>query len=138
MPTRPRIRIPDLLLAELIAHAAQEHPLECCGLLAGIVTPGACEVTVRIPLTNHLKREDEFESDPAEMLAAHRRMRREGLEMLAVYHSHPASEPVPSRKDRLRSIDERVACVIVGPTGDVRMWWLLSAHEQTEANWETK
>jgi [CysO sulfur-carrier protein]-S-L-cysteine hydrolase len=136
MPTRPRIRIPVPLLAELIAHAAQEHPLECCGLLAGVATPETFEITVRIPLTNHLKRQDEFESDPGEMLAAQRRMRREGLEWLAVYHSHPSSEPIPSRKDRMRSVGEMVACVIVGPAGKVRIWWLLSAHEHEEAVWE--
>ena len=135
MPPRPRIRIPSPLLAGLIAHATAEHPLECCGLLAGIAAPDVFEITIRIPLTNRLKREDEFESDPAEMLAAHRRMRRDGLELLAVYHSHPASEPVPSRKDRRRSIGERVACVIVGPKEVVTMWWLLSANDHAAADW---
>jgi len=122
-------------MAELTAHAALENPLECCGLLAGRAAAEAYEVTLRIPLTNTLKREDEFESDSAEMLAAHRRMRSEGLELLAVYHSHPSSPPVPSRRDRARSVGEKVACLIVGPHGDVRAWWLVSEKGQEEAEW---
>ena len=122
-------------MADLTAHAAAEHPLECCGLLAGHATTAAYEITTRIPLTNHLKREDEFESDPAEMLKAQRGMRQAGLDWLAVYHSHPASPPVPSRKDRTRSVGESVACVIVGPHGEVRAWWLISEDEQDEAAW---
>ncbi len=137
MPPRPRIRIPAALVAELTAHAAAEHPLECCGLLAGHPTAEAYTVTTRIPLTNHLKREDEFESDPAEMLKAQRNMRQAGLDWLAVYHSHPASPPVPSHKDRMRSVGENVACVIVGPHGEVRAWWLISEMEHEEAEWET-
>lgn len=136
MPPRPRIRIPAPVLADLTAHAAAEHPLECCGLLAGRATADTYEIMLRIPLTNTLKREDEFASNPAEMLAAHRRMRAEGLDLLAVYHSHPASPPVPSRKDRARSVGDNVACVIVGPHGDVRAWWLVSATGQEEAAWD--
>ncbi len=123
-------------MADLTAHAAAEHPLECCGLLAGHATAEVYTVTTRIPLTNHLNREDEFESDPVEMLKAQRGMRQAGLDWLAVYHSHPAAPAVPSRKDRTRSIGVNVACVIVGPHEDVRAWWLVSEDRQEEAEWE--
>ena len=40
-------------------------------------------------------------------------MRVRGLEMLAVYHSHPTSRPVPSRTDLERHGMENVVCMIV-------------------------
>lgn len=135
MPQRPRIQIPDLCLAEMLDHAACVHPQECCGLLLG--TRGETyQITIRIPLTNHLRREDEFESTPEEMLAAHRLMRQTGLELLAVYHSHPHSLPIPSKKDRERSISPEVAAIIIGPNADVRAWWLIDIQHHEPADLE--
>lgn len=136
MPPRPRIRIPAPLAREMTDHSKDVFPFECCGLLLGIKQSGDYLVVSRVALTNALVSETEFESDPAEMLAAHRRMRREGLEMLAVYHSHPASPPIPSRKDRIRSLGVEIACVIIGPERTMRAWWLLSDADHAEAEWE--
>ena len=136
MPPRPRIRIPAPLAREMIDHSKDVFPFECCGLLLGIKQSGDCLVVSRVALTNVLASATEFESDPAEMLAAHRRMRREGLEMLAVYHSHPTSAPIPSRKDRIRSLGAGIASVIIGPDGTLRAWWLLSDADHLESDLE--
>ena len=80
---------------EMLAQAVSELPNECCGLLAG------CDgrVTHRYPLTNALASPVRYESDPKELFAAYKDMRRQGTEQLAIYHSHPTSDPVPSRTD---------------------------------------
>lgn len=137
MPPRPRIQIPASILAELATHAKSSHPLECCGLLAGLVGESAYEVRERIPLTNRLQSKTEFESEPIEMLRASRLMRQKQLELLVVYHSHPSSKPIPSHRDKLRNIDERVACLIIGPGDEIRIWWLEGMGEQVEAEWDT-
>ena len=67
---RFRLLIPDRLFDEMIAHAHREHPLECCGLLAGLRNDGF--VTARYPLVNILASETEFLSDPQSMFAAMR------------------------------------------------------------------
>jgi proteasome lid subunit RPN8/RPN11 len=38
--------------------------------------------------------------DPAEVIAAMKRMRAERWQLAAIVHSHPRTEPVPSRTDR--------------------------------------
>ena len=65
-------------------------------------------------------------------------MRRQGLEVLAVYHSHPTSEPVPSRTDLQRNYSPEVVNLIISlqsgqPT--VRAWWL-TEEAYREAEWE--
>jgi proteasome lid subunit RPN8/RPN11 len=120
--------IPDTLLAELVARARRELPNECCGLLAGHVADGAGAASASFPVGNDAASSSEYETNARDMLGAFRAMRERGLELLAIYHSHPMSEPVPSRRDLERNTyGESVAHVIVGfPNGQphVRAWWL--------------
>ncbi len=132
---RFRLLIPERLFEEMIAHAHSEHPLECCGLLVGLREDGV--VTARYPLVNILASKTEFLSDPQTMFAAMRQMRAGGKTILAVYHSHPTSEPIPSRKDCEQRYADDVACVIIGMKEVVttRVWWLSEANYH-EAEWQ--
>ena len=123
-----QLDIPEALLTELIAHARGAAPLECCGLLAGRVADGVGVVTARCPIENALRSSTEYETDARGMLFAFRSMREREIELLAIYHSHPASEPVPSRRDIERNTyGESVVHLIVslaGAEAAVRAWWL--------------
>lgn len=97
-------------------------------------------VRLRYPLVNAAASPVEFESEPRSHFSADRDICRQGLEILAIYHSHPASEPVPSRKDRERSWSADVVNLIVSlmtPTPTVRAWWL-STEEYHEAEWSVQ
>jgi proteasome lid subunit RPN8/RPN11 len=133
-----RLMIPRPLYAEMIAQAVDEAPLECCGVLAGTVTEGVGEVVARYPLANAAASPTEYESDGRAMFDAWREMRERGIDVLAVYHSHPTSPPVPSKTDLARNYSETVVNLIIGmqqspPT--VRGWWL-TATEYRPADWE--
>jgi proteasome lid subunit RPN8/RPN11 len=128
MPPFTRLVVPRWCLAEVVEHARGEAPLECCGLLAGHVADGAGVVTTRYGIDNAARSATEYETDARHMLFAFRSMRERGIELLAIYHSHPASGPVPSRRDVERNTyGESVAHLIVGLAGadpDPRAWWL--------------
>lgn len=137
MSTPFRLQVPQPIYDEMIAQAVAELPNECCGLLAGrIIAPGnsitssslpVAQVERRYPLINQLASPTEFLSDDRDLFEAHRDMRRLGLEVLAVYHSHPASEPVPSRKDLERYYWNDAVCVIISlkhREPKVCGWWL--------------
>ncbi|HTU91702.1 MAG TPA: M67 family metallopeptidase [Gemmataceae bacterium] len=133
------LNIPRTVYGGMLWHALAERPLECCGLLAGVVREdGVGEVLLRYPLLNAAASPVEFESEPRSHFSADRDIRRQGLEVLAIYHSHPTSEPVPSRKDLERSYwGTDVVNLIVSlttPTPAVRAWWL-STQEYCEAQW---
>jgi proteasome lid subunit RPN8/RPN11 len=124
----------------MVAQAVAEAPLECCGLLAGSIPPAASEwrVEVHYPLVNTAASPTEFESDAKSMFAAWRDMHRRGLDVLAVYHSHPTSPPAPSRKDRDRNYSEQVVNLIISLQSaepEMRGWWL-TATEYRQAAWE--
>lgn len=128
MPSLTRLIVPVSLWAEVVAHARSEWPNECCGVLAGHLAGPTGQVTRCFPVRNRLASPTEYETDAADLLAAFRAMRQEGLELLAVYHSHPAAEPVPSRRDVERNTyGEGVVHLIVGLAGPapvMRAWRL--------------
>jgi proteasome lid subunit RPN8/RPN11 len=133
-----RLLLPRPLYAALLEQARAELPNECCGLLGGRVEDGVGRVERRYPLINALASPVEYESEPRGMFQAERDMRQHGLRVLAVYHSHPTSEPVPSRKDCQRNYSPDVMNLIISPrTGGppVRAWWL-GADGYREAEWE--
>ena len=123
-----RLLIPRPLLDAVLAHTRAELPNECCGLLAGVGADGVGRVTQHFPVGNDLASPTEYATNARDMLAALRATREAGTEVLAIYHSHPTSAPVPSRKDLERNFwGETAAHVIVGLAGDepdVRAWWL--------------
>jgi len=111
----------------MIRHAQAELPNECCGLLAGVRDQDAWRVFAIHPLVNELESATVYHSEPRSMFEASKAMREAGHEILAVYHSHPTSEPIPSRTDLARQYIPGLMQVIIGlhgPTPTVRAWWL--------------
>src|SRR5947209_1384872 len=94
-----RLVVPRDLYDAMLAQALSERPNECCGLLAGVVEGGVGRVSRRYPLVNEAASPVEYLSEPRSLFEAHRDMWKSGLDVLAVYHSHPTSAAVPSRKD---------------------------------------
>ena len=80
---------------EIIAHARQEDPDECCGILAG--RDGAAAKLYRI--TNTVRSPYRYMMDPQEFLDADLDSERNGMEFVAFYHSHTHSPAYPSQTD---------------------------------------
>ena len=84
--------IPDDIRAELVAHAREEAPIECCGLV--LVRDGIAVEYIRG--VNKLASPYRYELyiDPFVWSEID-----DGVEQV-VFHSHPETEPRPSRTDR--------------------------------------
>ena len=109
------IAIPASALQEMLAHAREEAPRECCGLLVGRGEAVARIIRARnadVKATRYL-------IDPADHFAAIRSARADGLEVIGAYHSHPSSAPVPSTTDIAEANSgSDFFYVIVSPAGD--------------------
>jgi [CysO sulfur-carrier protein]-S-L-cysteine hydrolase len=133
-----RLLLPTQFVDEIFAHARAEVPNECCGLLAGRIEAGVALAVQRYPLPNAAASPVEYLSEPKAMFAAMRDMRSLGIDVIAVYHSHPTSDPIPSKADRERNYSTEVVNLIISlksnpPT--MRGWWL-TAESATEAMWQ--
>src|SRR5688572_20772475 len=79
----------------MLQHAREEAPRECCGLLVGKGESVVQSVRAR----NLDAKATRYLIDPEDHFAAIRAARRDGLEVIGAYHSHPSSAPVPSPTD---------------------------------------
>ena len=109
--------VPRQIREQLVAHARREAPNEACGLVA--FRDGVAERY--LPGENALESPYRFElrpRDPADFF-----LEDEGYE-LAVFHSHPATEPRPSRTD-LENIglwEGRPYLILRADTEELRGW----------------
>ena len=89
------MRIDRAHAGEIIAHALEEDPDECCGILAG--RDDAAMKLYRI--TNSARSPYRYVMDPQEFLNADLDAERNGMEFVAFYHSHTHSPAYPSQTD---------------------------------------
>ena len=121
--------IPDHVRAELRAHAADEAPKECCGVI--VLRDGVAERYVRGRNALDSPYRYELEIDPDVWF-----LEDDGYD-LAVFHSHPETEPRPSRTDRERSgLWAGRPFVIYGLKHDELRAWLVARESVEEITLE--
>jgi len=128
------IQITGAQFNEIIAHAREAAPHECCGLIGG-AKHGQAQSIYR----NRNIAADSlvaYEAAPEDLFAAQRLMRQRGEELLAIYHSHPrSSDPQPSATDVRLAYYPAAVYLIVGFRNSepcVRAFRLI----ESEARWE--
>lgn len=125
--------IPRAVHDAMLAHCRMEAPRECCGILGGVWP----EADLFYPLANALASEDRYDADPAELVRAVVDLRGREAEMLAIYHSHPRWEAVPSRADlelnHYGPLPRIIVSLLTEPP--VVRTWRLHAHSFEELPW---
>ena len=107
---------------EMLEHVSQHAPLEACGLLAG----RNARVEKVIPVRNQAESPVRFVMDPYEQLQAFEWIDMQSLELLGIFHSHPAGPETVSATD-IREAAYAVVYLIWSRNGDawnVRGFWI--------------
>lgn len=97
------------MLDALLEEARRAGQTECCGLAAG----RGDRLTQIFPATNELASPVAFEIPPRELFEIFRTLRSEGLDRIAIYHSHPAGANVPSARDIERAYYPEAVYLII-------------------------
>ncbi len=120
-----RVKTPQAVLDEMVRHAAEQAPLECCGLLIGT----AAEVRTSVRARNAEASGSRYLIDPVDHFAALKRARAELQQVIGGYHSHPHSSPTPSPTDLAEACGDFLY-VIVGldPVPQVRAYELVGGN----------
>jgi len=103
------MKIPKAIINDMLAHAKEGYPHEVCGLITGKEN-----LPTRVfRMTNIDESSVSYMMDPAEQFRALKEIRNEGLELLAIYHSHPTSPSYPSQTDvRLAFYPEAIYVIV--------------------------
>ena len=93
------LKIASAALQEMIAHCVKEKTVtgnEACGFLIG--RDGVADRVQS--MTNVHASPTSYELNPVAQMVLQKQIRAIGLEIMAVYHSHVATQAYPSRRDR--------------------------------------
>ncbi len=104
------MKIKRALYDEIVAHAHEEAPNECVGVIA-TANGDAVEV---LRATNAAASPLRYEIDAQELYRLHTSLEERGYELGAIYHSHTRSEPVPSQTDINLAFYPDALYIIVG------------------------
>jgi [CysO sulfur-carrier protein]-S-L-cysteine hydrolase len=119
------MRIAQSLIDEMVAHAREDLPNECCGMVGGVDG----EASVVIPVANSAASPLRFEMDPQGQYDALKAIEDDGREMLAIYHSHTKSAAYPSQTDVNQAVNWPDAIYLIvslqdADRPDVKGYWL--------------
>ena len=89
------IAIVQRVLDDVRAHAQEESPRECCGMLVG----SGDRVSDSARASNLEAGTTRFRIDPRDHIRAIRDARARQLDVIGFYHSHPRSRAYPSATD---------------------------------------
>ncbi len=102
------IKIKKEIVEAIHKQGKNELPNEACGYLAakdGVIVKA-------FPMTNADKSPEHFSFIPKEQFDVVRKAREEGLEMIAIYHTHPATPARMSNEDIRLAYDTNTLYVI--------------------------
>lgn len=106
MPLEEGIRsvgLPEEVRHAVVLAARGAGLEEACGLLVGKRVGSRVDVVRCVECENVAPKPDRrrrFEIDPRKVIEEERRARGEDSGVVGFYHSHPASDPIPSEVDR--------------------------------------
>jgi proteasome lid subunit RPN8/RPN11 len=85
------IRVAPQPWQEMIAHARSTYPNECCGAMLGKIDGADKDVlmTMRLENVSAGSQAARYDIRPEDLLAADQEARRQGLDLIGIYHSHP-------------------------------------------------
>jgi len=89
------VKISRQLIDEMVAHAREDLPNECCGMIGGRDGVATSVVRVENAAASPLR----YEMDPQGQYDALKSIEDGGDELLAIYHSHTKSAAYPSQTD---------------------------------------
>src|SRR3954471_23971125 len=89
------MKIPSEIHDELLTHAREEAPNECCGLIGGSKGVAKTVYRARNAEASPLR----YNLDPQDQFRIMTEMEERGEELSAIYHSHTASPAYPSQTD---------------------------------------
>lgn len=108
------MHISEQLLAEVVAHAEEEAPNECCGIIAA---SDATAVKV-YKATNLAASPLRYELDPKDQYRIEMEIEKQGWDLAAIYHSHTRSAPYPSQTDINLAFYPDALYLIIGLAGE--------------------
>jgi proteasome lid subunit RPN8/RPN11 len=101
------LQLPQECLDRIVRQGLEGKPLEICGFLFGPrLGSSAADVTAIVdvyPIDSDDRSALTYSMNPVQIMRAMKEARERGLEIVGIYHTHPATQPYPSPTDVARA-----------------------------------
>ena len=97
------LTLPDSQYQKIIEHGREGKPLEICGLLVGHREGDDAQVLEAHRVDSTDPQETTYSMDGLQYMKIETDARRRDLEIVGIYHTHPATQPYPSKTDVARA-----------------------------------
>lgn len=87
---------------EMMEHAKKRYPMECCGVLLGDASGTELRIRQVVNVKNTCEKtisQKAFAISPLDFILIENMAEEQGLNLVAIYHSHPKAGAFPSKKD---------------------------------------
>jgi [CysO sulfur-carrier protein]-S-L-cysteine hydrolase len=121
-PTRMVIHIEHW--QSMLDHIRDCLPEEACGLVGGRIQGETAHSEVVIPIVNELHSPVRFRMEPNEQIQAFYVLEKMQLDLIAIFHSHPAGPPAPSATDLTEFAYPGTLTLIWSPRAETLEWQL--------------
>jgi proteasome lid subunit RPN8/RPN11 len=143
-PERVPMPLSADLVMEILGHARECYPEECCGVLLGAAggSPRQAVRLTNVQSLRHSRGESELDAghgfwmDETELLATLRDAERRGQELMAVYHSHIDTEAYLSHADLAGALSPDGRPLYPGAAQIVVSVWEGVAREMSWFEWD--
>lgn len=88
---------------DIVAHGLEGKPLEICGLLVGVKEGEETRVLEVHRVDSLDASELTYTMDALQQMKIERAANKRGLQVVGIYHTHPATIPYPSKTDVARA-----------------------------------
>jgi proteasome lid subunit RPN8/RPN11 len=133
------IRLGEAIIEQVERHGETAYPHEACGLLLGTLgADGAKHADEAVALANAREegaRHHRFVIRPEDLVRVDREARRQGKDIIGIYHSHPDHPDEPSRYDLEHAwpvYSYVIVSVRAGRAESVRSWELVADRSRFE------
>jgi proteasome lid subunit RPN8/RPN11 len=134
------IYIDECLIDEIRKKGEASYPNECCGIILGSLlendsvkyAKGLYEI---VNSSNAAEQHHRFLISAEDMMKVELYARKNGLEIVGFYHSHPDCEAVPSEYDRSHALPVYsyiITSVVNGEAVDAKSWELTAEGENNK------
>lgn len=119
-----KLWIPDDLWARMLSHVMASLPDEACGLVGGVA--GRAQTVIEVENADHSPLR--YRMDPAGQVNGLLAIEGQGLELVAIYHSHPRGPGDLSSTDLAEYAYPEAACLIWSPGPD----WMCRGYDLSD------
>ncbi|WP_179107304.1 Mov34/MPN/PAD-1 family protein [Sediminibacillus massiliensis] len=104
-----KLFVSESVYQEMLEHGRDNLPYEACGLLSG----NGSRINHFWPLVNEIQSASRFFIKKETVEKNIKKIDHLEEQVLAIYHTHPTTAPVPSSYDLLHHPDENISMVII-------------------------